>query len=90
MNYLLKTCLQAFELRDYIRGDMSGGIEAPRIINSMTVKDDVVDIKWTYPATCGYSDVRYHYIDAGKEFHEIYLIRNKKIFIREKNKWNRV
>ena len=57
---------RAFDLYDWMVGSKTGGIEAPRdIIAVEDAEDGSVKIRWKHPATCGLSDVRYHYIDTG-------------------------
>lgn len=83
--------LNAFYLQDYITGTETGGIEPPRIIKDVLCLDgQVVDIFYTYPETCGLSDVRYHHTEAGKEFKESYLIDDGKFFILRDGKWDEI
>ena len=88
MNKQLKQiAVGAFELREYIDGTESGGIGPAKIITNVTEDEDMVDIEYTYPATCGLSDVRYHVINHGKIFHETYRISNNKLYLMEDGKW---
>lgn len=83
-----KIATEAFELRNYINGTESGGIDPIRIVTKVTEDADIVDIEYTYPAICGLSDVRYHCIDHGKTFHETYRIDNDKIYLMNDGKWD--
>ncbi len=80
--------MRAFEIQDYIRGTESGGIDPIRKITNVTEEADIVDIEYTYPATCGLSDVRYHVTDHGKIFHETYRIDDNRIYRMDDGKWN--
>ena len=81
--------LKAFYLQDYITGTETGGIEPPRIITEVRCLDgQAVDIEYTYPETCGLSDVRYHHLGYGKKYTASYLIDNGKISILKDGKWD--
>ena len=81
--------LNAFYTQDTITGTETGGIEPPRIIKGVRCLDgQAVDIEYTYPATCGLSDCRYHDTRAGKIFKESFLIDGGKLFILRNGKWD--
>ena len=81
--------LKAFNLQDFIIGTETGGIEPPRIITDVRCLDgQAVDIEYTYPETCGLSDVRYHHAGYGKNYTVSYLIDNGKISILREGKWD--
>ena len=81
--------VKAFELRDWITGTDTGGIEPPRIILGITTAKESsekgvrVDIDYTYPETCGLSDCRYHHSGYEKRFRETYFFSDGKIFLEQ-------
>lgn len=83
-NRFANIALAAFDALDWIIGTMTGGIEAPRILDSIEVNeitDDhaIIKVSYTHPATCGLSDCRYHDSRAGKYFEHCYVIKDNTI-----------
>lgn len=72
---MVQLSLEAFAMRDgIIRGELTGGIDAPRIVISAEEKEDgSIVVCWKNPDTCGYSDCRYHYTDTNPH-EDIYRI----------------
>ena len=64
---MVQLVLDAFALSDGIlRGTLTGGLEAPRIvISAEEMDDDSVIVCWENQSTFGYSDRRYHCRDTG-------------------------
>ena len=72
---------EAFEMTDLIRGELTGGIDAPRIILSVTERDDgSVAIRWKNPDTCGLSDRIYHHTDTSVH-EDIYRIEDDRLTV---------
>lgn len=80
-----KAAIVAFGLRNEIDGYESGGIEPEkRFIMGHTLKrGDViaVAIDYTYPKTCGLSDVHYHIVDSDKKRTDIFVFINGKVYL---------
>lgn len=77
--YIKDIAKEAFELETWFIGSLSGGIEPPRDIHSVTRhKDGSVIITYSKPATCGLSDCRYHNTDTGEHI-AVYTFNNGQI-----------
>lgn len=78
-----KAAIQAFHLADFIEGFEDGGITPDRILLDSRVNkagDKIyVSIYYTYPETCGLSNVIYHCIGAGERFTDNYTFCNGKV-----------
>ena len=81
--------IEAFSTEDMLTGSRSGGIEAPRIIRSVSGDSVCVDIHYTYPETCGLSDVRYHNTEAGKDFTASYIFDGEILHVLKDGLWSR-
>ncbi len=78
----VKIAMDAFELEQDIDGELSGGIDPVKILLGVqVVNDKTIEVKYTYPETCGLSDVRYHVANAGKELSKMYEFKNNRIYI---------
>lgn len=77
---MVQLALEAFALSDSIvRGELSGGIDAPRIVISAEEKEDgSVVVCWKNPYTCGLSDRTYHYTDTSPH-EDLYRIRDNRL-----------
>ena len=76
--------LAAFDTFDFINGTKTGGIEAPRVLEEIRIDiegNGIVNatVSYTYQATCGLSDVRYHDTRAGEFFEDHYIISKDSI-----------
>ncbi len=60
---LKKIAKEAFDLIDWQTGNLSGGIEAPRILIESNLIENKVELIWKLPETCGYPDCPYHNTD---------------------------
>lgn len=53
-NFMLEWAQKAFSLEDSLNGDLSGGIDPPRIIRSCTATgNDSIEILWKLPELAG-------------------------------------
>ena len=74
--------VDAFETANDIRGTLSGGLDAPRIMLGVEAEGNVVKMRWKNPRTCGLSDCVYHYIDTSEHTDEYMIIGgNNKDFL---------
>ena len=66
--FMLAWAKEAHELSVRFIGTMSGGIEPPKRMHEkrIVVHDNIVEIPYSYPPTCGLSDVIYHVIEPDK------------------------
>lgn len=81
---LAEIAQRAFDTCDQLIGELTGGIEAPRIITGTECNDDgSVTIRWRNPETCGLSDVRYHNTDIS-EHEDVFMLNGGELMIKGK------
>lgn len=77
-----EAAISAFNIADMIEGIEGGGISAGRILLGTKIdkyNDKItVYVDYTYPETCGLSDVVYHYKDAGKRLTDKFTFIDRK------------
>ena len=67
----------AFEVQNYIIGTLSGGVDGPRILESVEETDGQIAVKWHNPKICGLSDCVYHNIDISTHTDTYEFVGNK-------------
>ena len=77
-----EAAIAAFILKDEIDAYDCGGITPERIFKQGKIvkcgKEVKIAIDYTYPKTCGLSDVTYHVKGAGETFTDVYTFRDGK------------